>query len=293
MQAVEAEVKASLVTLSHAVAHDVNNAVGSILPLAQQMRFELRHGPLERDTLDRDLGVIIDNARLCQRIFSNMLRVAGSGRGSEGPVDVAQVVAETMPFLLALAGRRGVEIALDLAPDLPPVRFRRQDLQHVVLNLVRNSLEAYAPGGPGGPGGGGPRGEPVERGERTERSGRVEIAAWRGEGGVVDLSVVDDGPGIPAPLLSKVQEPFFSTRPGGTGLGLAICRALAWQNGATLGIESPLRTPSRPVLAVATAGGPELPPEPAAWDREGAGAGGNRGTKVTLRLESEPPGEAW
>ncbi|HEV3455526.1 MAG TPA: HAMP domain-containing sensor histidine kinase [Thermoanaerobaculia bacterium] len=293
MQAVEAEVKASLVTLSHAVAHDVNNAVGSILPLAQQMRFELRHGPLERDTLDRDLGVIIDNARLCQRIFSNMLRVAGSGRGSEGPVDVAQVVAETMPFLLALAGRRGVEIALDLAPDLPPVRFRRQDLQHVVLNLVRNSLEAYAPGGPGGPGGAGPRGEPVERGERAERSGRVEIAAWRGEGGVVDLSVVDDGPGIPAPLLSKVQEPFFSTRPGGTGLGLAICRALAWQNGATLGIESPLRTPSRPVLAVATAGGPELPPEPAAWDREGAGAGGNRGTKVTLRLESEPPGEAW
>ncbi|HVR08176.1 MAG TPA: GAF domain-containing protein, partial [Thermoanaerobaculia bacterium] len=127
MQAVAAEVKASLVTLSHAVAHDVNNAVGSILPLAQQMRFELRHGPLDRDMFDRDLGVIIDNARLCQRIFSNMLRVAGSGRSSEGPVDTAQVVAETMPFLLALAGRRGVEIALDLAPDLPPVRFRRQD----------------------------------------------------------------------------------------------------------------------------------------------------------------------
>jgi hypothetical protein len=90
MQAVESEVKASLVTLSHAVAHDVNNAVGSILPLAQQMRFELRHGEeLDLDTFDRDLGVIIDNARLCQRIFSNMLRVAGAGRAAEGPVDVA------------------------------------------------------------------------------------------------------------------------------------------------------------------------------------------------------------
>jgi signal transduction histidine kinase len=229
------------------------------------MRFELRHGPLERETLDRDLGVIIDNARLCQRIFSNMLRVAASGRSSEGPVDAAQVVAETMPFLLALAGRRGVEIALDLAPDLPPVRFRRQDLQLVVLNLVRNSLDAFVQAGSGGPGG--PASERSERSERAapERpSGRVQIAVRIGESSTVELSVVDDGPGIPAPLLSKVQEPFFSTRPGGTGLGLAICRALAWQNGATLSIESPIEPPR-----------------------------GGGGTRVTLRLDAEPrPPEA-
>ncbi len=308
MQAVEAEVKASLVTLAHAVAHDVNNAVGSILPLAQQMRFELRHGPLDRDTLDRDLGVIIDNARLCQRIFSNMLRVAGSGRSTEGPVDAAQVVAETMPFLLALAGRRGVEIALDLAPDLPPVRFRRQDLQHVVLNLVRNSLEAFAPaaGGPGGE-----RFDPSERpgrserGERSERGGRVEITVRRGEDASVELSVVDDGPGIPAPLLSKVQEPFFSTRPGGTGLGLAICRALAWQNGATMSIESPLRAPAGPrgapglpgslgppgldvaelvALPVAVRGNGVLEAEPAAWEAIAAAPPGG------AELPAGPPG---
>ena len=244
MQAVEAEVKASLVTLSHAVAHDVNNAVGSILPLAQQMRFDVRHGPLDVETLDRDLASIIDNARLCQRIFSNMLRVAGSGRASELPVDAAQVVAETMPFLLALAARRGIEIVLDLAPDLPSVSFRRQDLQHIVLNLVRNSLEALAPEGAAG-----------------ERAGQVAIALRRGEAGSVELAVTDDGPGIPAALLSKVQEPFFSTRPGGTGLGLAICRALAWQNGGSLLVESPTE-----------AAAPSVPPG---------------GTRVTLRLGAE------
>jgi signal transduction histidine kinase len=306
MQAVEAEVKATLVTLAAAVAHDVNNAVGSILPLAQQMRFELRHPSpaerserlerAERETLDRDLSVIIDNARLCQRIFSNMLRVAGAGRSSEGPVDPAQVVAETMPLLLALAGRRGIDIALDLAPDLPPVRFRRQDLQHVVLNLVRNSLEALAPGGPGDL----PRGDP-----RNPRAGggRVEIALGLakgtkgakgrdgGEGAAVELSVADDGPGIPAELLSKVQEPFFSTRPGGTGLGLAICRALAWQNSATLSIESPIVAPAEPALAAAPAGlraaaaAPAVHQgNPAGWDGETAGSG----TRVTLRLGAEP-----
>jgi signal transduction histidine kinase len=302
MQAVEAEVKASLVTLSHAVAHDVNNAVGSILPLAQQMRFDLRHAPLELETLDRDLGVIIDNARLCQRIFSNMLRVAGSGRTSELPVDVAQVVAETMPFLLALAGRRGIEIVLDLAPDLPSASFRRQDLQHIVLNLVRNSLEALAPGAQGG-----------------ERGGRVAIAARRGEEDSVELSVADDGPGIPAELLSKVQEPFFSTRPGGTGLGLALCRALAWQNGGSLVIESPIAAPAEMTMDAAGVPDPDgtggLFDEPegevetspgataaatmttAAAASASAGwvaAAGHGGTRVTLRLEAEArQRESW
>ena len=330
MQAVEAEVKASLVTLAAAVAHDVNNAVGSILPLAQQMRFELRHprldesGRVERETLDRDLSVIIDNARLCQRIFSNMLRVAGAGRSSEGPVDPAQVVAETMPLLLALAGRRGIEIALDLAPDLPPVRFRRQDLQHIVLNLVRNSLEALAPGGPGEPprggsGGGGrvvialnlsdgsdgSEGSEAAKGAKGAKGTKGVQRQGGGEGAGVELSVADDGPGIPPELLPKVQEPFFSTRPGGTGLGLAICRALAWQNGATLSIESPIVAPAELALAAAPAGlrAVAAPPPlvaggPAGRDGEAGGSdgtggtggtgGGGGGTRVTLHLAAEP-----
>jgi signal transduction histidine kinase len=312
MQAVEAEVKATLVTLAAAVAHDVNNAVGSILPLAQQMRFELRHPPpserserAERETLDRDLSVIIDNARLCQRIFSNMLRVAGAGRSSEGPVDPAQVVAETMPLLLALAGRRGIEIALDLAPDLPPVRFRRQDLQHVVLNLVRNSLEALAPGGPGDPprsAGSGGRVEialSLSQGAQGAKGAKGATGGDGGEGAVVELSVADDGPGIPAELLSKVQEPFFSTRPGGTGLGLAICRALAWQNGATLSIESPIVSPAELALAAAPAGPRAAAAAPAVGQGNPAGRAGETaggGTRVILRLGAEPrpaAAEAW
>jgi signal transduction histidine kinase len=272
MQAVEAEVKATLVTLSHAVAHDVNNAVGSILPLAQQMRFDLRHGEtLDLDMFDRDLGVIIDSARLCQRIFSNMLRVAGSGRASDGPVDAAQVVAETMPLLLALAARRGIEIALDLAPGLPAVRCRRQDLQHIVLNLVRNSLQALGEGDGGG---------------------RVEIALQgvQGGDGGIELAVTDNGPGIPAELLSKVQEPFFSTRPGGSGLGLSICRALAWQNGGSLTVESPIGGggPAAAVDLVLSSG---LPASAAAgWELTAPEqtAVAACGTRVTLRLGATP-----
>jgi signal transduction histidine kinase len=123
-------------------------------------------------------------------------------------------VQETLPFFQGQALRHGVEAVLDLGEGLTPVRVSRQDLQHIVLNLVSNSVEAMA-----------------------ESGGRVTVST-RAEDGRALLLVADDGPGIRPDLLEKVQEPFFSTKHGGTGLGLAICRALAWQNGGRLDIES-------------------------------------------------------
>jgi two-component system, NtrC family, sensor kinase len=241
-QAIQAELKATLVTLASAVAHDVNNAVGTILPLVQQVREDLaRHEPgeLDRRVLDQDLEVVLEKARLCQRIFANMLRVARTGRVGDGPVDLNQVVRETLPFFHGQALRRGVEPVLDLADGLPPVRFSRHDLQHIVLNLASNSLEAIA-----------------------ERGGRVRIATRLEDGGAL-LEVADDGPGIRADLLAKVQEPFFTTKSGGTGLGLAICRALAWQNGGRLEIESGPGRGTRVAVKLRLAGDPAGEEEPA------------------------------
>jgi signal transduction histidine kinase len=214
-QAIQAELKATLVTLASAVAHDVNNAVGTILPLVQQVRADLRSGNFDPETLDRDLTVVVEKARLCKRIFGNMLRVARGGRPGDGPVDVNQVVRETVPFFQGQAARQEIETALDLQEGLPPVRFSRNDLHHIVLNLVTNALEAMG-----------------------EKGRRVVISTRRGSGGAARLTVEDDGPGIPAELLDKVEEPFFSTKHGGVGLGLAICRSLAWQNGGSFSITS-------------------------------------------------------
>jgi signal transduction histidine kinase len=213
-QAMQAEIKAGLVTLASAVAHDVNNAVGSILPLAQQMQEDLRQETLDRAAFGRDLEVIVDNARLCQRIFSNMLRAAGPGRFTEEPVDLNQVVADTLPFFQGQASRRRVEVELDLGTSLPTFRASRHDLQHILLNLVNNSLDAL-----------------------VGKSGRIVVTTRASSDSAV-LTVCDDGPGIRPDLLGKVQEPFFSTKPGSTGLGLSICRALAWQNGGALEIHS-------------------------------------------------------
>lgn len=214
-QAIQAELKATLVTLASAVAHDVNNAVGTILPLTQQILEDLSHGEADRESLSRDLELVVEKARLCKRIFGNMLRVARAGRSGDGTVDVNQVVRETLPFFQGQASRRGIETVLDLAEGLPAVRFSRNDLQHIVLNLVSNSLEAMG-----------------------EKGSSLVISTREDGDGAARLAVVDDGPGIRPELLEQVQEPFFSTKHGGVGLGLAICRSLAWQNGGSLEIAS-------------------------------------------------------
>jgi two-component system, NtrC family, sensor kinase len=209
-----AELRASLVTLARAVAHDVNNAIGAILPLAEQAREDLAVGTFDPASLSSDLGIIIDKAQLCKRIFSNMLR-AGAERPGGGRVDLNALILEMMPLLEAQVAPRAVTLRADLVDGLPAVRFSRLHLERVLWNLVTNAMEAF-----------------------TERGGEIVIATAPLAGRGVVMRVHDDGPGLPAEHLGRIGEPFFSTKPQGTGLGLAICRALTWQYGATFEIGS-------------------------------------------------------
>ncbi len=98
------------------------------------------------------------------------------------------------------------EVTLDLEPGLPPVALHVAEFKQVMLNLVYNSVQAFR-----GDFGGAPRG------------GRIEIASsTRGSG--VEVSVVDDGPGIDAKIRGQVFDPFYTTKEvgGGTGQGLAV-----------------------------------------------------------------------
>ena len=232
-QAMQAEIRAGLVTLARVVAHDVNNAIGAILPLAEQGREDLREGRFDPRALAQDLDLIIDKAALCKRIFSNMLRVAGKRSGG-GPVDLRQVIEEMMPIFESQTASGQVAIELDVPPGLPCVRFSKHHLERVLWNLVTNAIEAIG-----------------------KRGGHVRIVGRAAADGGVALSVEDDGPGIEEGLLAKVVEPFFTTKPNGTGLGLSLVRSLLWQNEGDLEIASePGRgTEVRLQLAAAGCGG--------------------------------------
>jgi len=121
--------------------------------------------------------------------------------------DLNRLVRETIGLDGAELRSRSVEVRLDLAPDLPPVPVDAPQIQQVILNLLRNAIEAMA-------------GSPPE-------SREISIRTARGSDGSVEVAVRDRGMGIDPEVADHLFEPFRTTKPGGMGMGLAISRRIA------------------------------------------------------------------
>ncbi len=136
------------------------------------------------------------------------------------PVDVGQGLADTLTVLRAKVKAKSAAVTVVVAPGLPPAMAHGGELNQVWLNLIDNALDAVASGG------------------------RVDVSAAR-EGGKLVVRITDDGPGIPAAVLPRVFDPFYTTKPvgQGTGLGLDIVRRLVNRHNGQIDVESrPRRT---------------------------------------------------
>lgn len=222
---IQAERKHAMADLARGVSHDINNALGAVLPLVQQMREEIESGRADHATLSADLAQVEQSLRTCTRIFGGMLqfgrRAAHESGGQEARIDSA------LDSALAILGeglkRYGVEVLRDIEPDLPALPVRQSELEQLFLNLVGNGRDAIAATGCGG---------------QLTVSARGH-AALEPRRAFVRLDVIDDGVGIPTENLGRVIEPFFTTKPSGNGLGLAICRSIVWQCQGRIWVESP------------------------------------------------------
>ncbi|MCP3917451.1 MAG: HAMP domain-containing histidine kinase [bacterium] len=209
----EAERKHVMANLARGVSHDVNNALGSVLPLVQQMRTELDGGRSDPEVMSVDLEQIEQSLKACQRIFGGMLSFArGSGR-EVGSGDLRKALESTFAILNDSLRRQGVHVDLEVPAKLPLVRGGQGDLEQLVLNLATNARDAMPTGG------------------------RLCIAVVHERADLI-VTVADDGVGIEPETRARVLEPFFTTKPHGNGLGLSICRSIVWNMGGKLSIES-------------------------------------------------------
>jgi signal transduction histidine kinase len=148
------------------------------------------------------------------------------------PVDLVQSLGNTVAVLKSKARNKGASIAVELEPNLPPVRGFAGELNQIWVNLIDNALDAIP------------------------KEGRVEVLASRDATGVL-VRIVDNGPGIPPDIRDRIFDPFFTTKPMGlgTGLGLDIVRRLVRHNDGEIGVESrPGRTEFRVLLPAAESG---------------------------------------
>jgi len=209
----QSERKHALANLTRGITHDVNNALGAMLPLVQQMHEDTRKGHVDPDTFRQDLEFIEGSIQTCRRIFGGMLAVArGSDRGL-GHGNLRRAIDGALSVLEDGLKRRSIKVDLDLPEELPAIRGTQGDLTQLFLNICTNASDAM----PGG--------------------GDLNIVG-RPDGVAVEVMIRDTGTGIPPAVLSKVLEPFYSTKQDGSGLGLAICRSILWDIGGEMAIES-------------------------------------------------------
>jgi two-component system, NtrC family, sensor kinase len=210
---IEAEKKHAMADLARAISHDVKNAIGAILPLAQQAREELLAGTFDRTVLVTDLQQIEQSAQICQRIFDGMLQLARSGVRPPERAPLARILQGALGILASRMRRAGVALEVRLPDDLPEVNASHGGLEQLFLNLFTNALDAMPAGG------------------------KLRVTA-RAAGDSIEVKVADNGTGIAPEQLKRIHEPFYTTKDDGFGLGLAICRSILWENGGDMKVDS-------------------------------------------------------
>jgi signal transduction histidine kinase len=137
-------------------------------------------------------------------------------------------VSRVLSLLRITLEKRRVQVAVELAPGLPPVVAEPDGLHQVLLNLIVNAGQAVTEGG-----------QVVVTTRAAELDGERAVA----------LEVHDDGPGIAPELRERIFDPFFTTRAEGTGLGLAVCARIVAEHGGDLRVgQGPLGGASFTVL---------------------------------------------
>ncbi len=194
---------ATLGKVASGIAHEINNPLGIILNRIECMEADAAQLPLP-DELARDLAALRAQAERISRVTKSMLALSRGTATTLKPLDLNCVVRSCLVVAGERSSMQRIRLDSTLAPDLPPVMGDRDRLETVVLNLVNNAIDAAQ-------GSADPGLVTIGTGSRRTADG-----VW------VELTVDDNGPGIPEEALDRIFDPFFTTPAVGQGTGLGL-----------------------------------------------------------------------
>ena len=208
----QAQKLAAVGMLAAEVAHEIGTPLNVI-----SGRSEVLHGAIPADRPERrHLEVILKQVERINGIIRALLDYTRPRRPALRPESVGAILRRVADFLAMRSRQRGVRIAVELPPGLPPVMADPDQLQQLFVNLMRNALDASADGGT----------IQVDAGPDSHlpMDGRAGIVRGKAEAPNLAIHILDQGGGLTQEQLTHVFEPFFSTkaRGRGTGLGLPI-----------------------------------------------------------------------
>jgi len=216
---------AALGQMAAGLAHEVKNPLGAIKGAAQLLsdpRDHSRQSGVEQEFVD----IILEEVERLDRVVGSVLDYARPSKGELGAVDLNAVVRRTVT-LLATDRAEDCEIVTEFSGDLPRVRADAEQLRQVLINLVRNAVQAMG-------GRGTVRVSTAIHAQPASALTSAPAGEW------AEVSVRDAGPGIAPQVLKSLFVPFFTTKERGTGLGLAISQRMVEDMGGRIEVVSQL-----------------------------------------------------
>jgi signal transduction histidine kinase len=213
-QTIESERLNALRLLAAGVAHEIGNPLNSLhihLQLMERSVQKLHDG--EKAELEQSIDVARSEVNRLDSIVTQFLKAIRPSRPQLRPENVNTIVEEAVRFFTPELQDREIVVEQELRSDLPLLQLDRDQMKQAFYNVIKNSVEAM------------------------HRHGTLRIRTDLTDTHVI-VRFVDTGGGMSAENLSRVFEPYFTTKPSGSGLGLLIVRRIVREHGGELSIES-------------------------------------------------------
>lgn len=208
----QSEKLAAVGQLAAGVAHEINNPLTAILANAQLLQRQL---PAD-DEMQESIDLIARAGARATQVVRNLLDFARKENYSLEPTDINETIQRALALVAHELLSRSITLTFEPAKDLPRTLASHDHLEGVWLNLMLNAVDAIDTG-----------------------PGNIHVTTRR-VGNEIRTSIVDNGKGIPPERISRIFEPFYTTKaPGrGTGLGLSVCHRIVKQHGGHILVDS-------------------------------------------------------
>ena len=207
---------ASMTTMAAGVAHEIKNPLAAMQIHTQLMRKAFqRFGSLDEEKAEKYLSVIEEETEHLNKIAVDFLYAVK-------PLDVElrlgslnEAIEEVRSLLLREAEEKNIQVETKLDPFIPRIEFDKRLVKQALLNLVQNAFAAMSEGG------------------------KLGITS-KNQGDFISLRIKDNGCGIPEDKLSKIFEPYYTTKASGTGLGLTLVYKIMKEHNGDIHVKSEL-----------------------------------------------------
>ncbi|MCG8507857.1 MAG: ATP-binding protein, partial [Rhodospirillales bacterium] len=200
-------------------AHELNQPLAAIRNYARGCLRRLEGGETDAAAFEMAMEKISEESSRAGEIIRRIRDFIHKRKPENVLFDMEHLIRDVVEIQASEMRHASVDIEVSIEKDLPEVLGDPITVRQVLLNLVRNAAEVLA--------------------NWSGSKRHILVSASRSMDQWIKVAVADSGPGIPEDLLSKIFEPFFSTKDNGTGMGLSICRTIVESHGGRLEVETP------------------------------------------------------